>query len=76
MVFIGYELGTKGYKCFDPVNFKVIISRDVIFEEGEKWSWSKQVEGENSLTFLSNFLLDQVLEEDSASDEEDNEPHD
>ena len=41
MVFIGYELGTKGYKCFDPVNFKVIISRDVIFEEGEKWTWSK-----------------------------------
>ena len=26
MVFIGYELGTKGYKCFDPVNFKAIIS--------------------------------------------------
>ena len=26
MAFIGYELGTKGYKCFDLVNFKVIIS--------------------------------------------------
>ena len=26
MIFIGYELGTKAYKCFDPVNFKVIIS--------------------------------------------------
>ena len=76
MAFIGYELGTKGYKCFDPVNFKVIISRDVIFEEGEKWSWSKQVEGENSLTFLPDFLPDQGLEEDSASDEEDNELHD
>ena len=35
MLFIGYELGTKAYKCFDPINFKVIISRDVIFEEGE-----------------------------------------
>ena len=40
MIFIGYELGSKAYRCFDPVNSKVIISRDVIFEEGEKWTWS------------------------------------
>ena len=76
MVFMGYELGTKGYKFFDPVNFKVIMSRDVIFEEGEKWTWSTQLEGTNSFTFLPDFLPDQSLEEDSASDEEDNAPHD
>ena len=74
MVFIGYELGTKGYKCFDPINFKVIISRDVIFEEGEKWTWSTQVEGTNSFTFLPDFLYDHSLEEDTASDGEDNSP--
>ena len=44
MLFIGYELGTKAYRCFDSVNFKVTISRDLIFEEGEKWTWSKQGE--------------------------------
>ena len=42
MIFIGYELGSKAYHCFDPVNSKVIISRDVIFEEDEKWTWSTQ----------------------------------
>ena len=26
MIFIGYELGSKAYRCFDPVNLKVIIS--------------------------------------------------
>ena len=31
MVFIGYELGTKAYRCLDPLSFKVTISRDVIF---------------------------------------------
>ena len=76
MVFIGYELGTKGYKCFDPVNFKVTISRDVIFEEGEKWTWSTQEEGTNLFTFLPNFLSDQHVEEDITSDEEDNSPPD
>ena len=33
MILIGYELGTKAYRCLDPTNFKVTISRDVIFEE-------------------------------------------
>ena len=33
MVFIGYEVGTKAYWCFDPVNATVHISRDVLFEE-------------------------------------------
>ena len=36
MVFIGYEVGTKAYCCFDPVNTSVHISRDVVFEEGAK----------------------------------------
>ena len=74
MVFIGYELGTKGYKCFDLVNFKVTISRDVIFEEGEKWTWSTQEEETNLFTFLPNFVSDQSVEEDITSDEEDNSP--
>ena len=31
MIFIGYELGTKAYRCLDPLTLKVTISRDVIF---------------------------------------------
>ena len=58
MIFIGYELGTKAYKCFDLVNSKVIISRDAIFEEDDKWTWSTQGENSIPLTFLPNFLSD------------------
>ena len=58
MIFIGYELGTKVYKCFDLVNSKVIISRDAIFEEDEKWTWSTLGENSLPLTFLPNFLSD------------------
>ena len=53
MIFIGYELGTKAYKCFDSVNSKVIISRDAIFEEDEKWTWSTQCENSSPLTFIT-----------------------
>ena len=71
MIFIGYELRSKAYRCFDLVNSKVIISRDVIFEEDEKWTWSTQGEHSLPLTFLPNFLSDQGLEDQiEPSDEE------
>lgn len=40
MIFIGYEVGTKAYKFFDPQENKVPISRDVIFEEDTQWEWN------------------------------------
>jgi len=30
---------TKAYKLFDPMSKKVIVGRDVIFEEDKGWSW-------------------------------------
>ena len=32
-VFIGYDEKFKGYKLFDPTNNKLIVSRDVQFDE-------------------------------------------
>lgn len=31
MIFIGYDSESKAYRCFDPVNRKLVISRDVRF---------------------------------------------
>ena len=39
MVFLEYERGTKGYRCFNPTTHKVHLSRDVIFNEGHKWNF-------------------------------------
>jgi len=33
MVFIGYESGTKGYRFYDPTTKRLVVSRDVIFDE-------------------------------------------
>ena len=52
MVFIGYEIGTKAYSCFDPVNASLHINRDVVFEEGAKWDWSNQEGSVMTLTFM------------------------
>ena len=39
MVFVGYERGTKGNRCFNPTTHKAHLSLDVIFEEGRKWNF-------------------------------------
>ena len=40
MVFLGYEHGSKAYRLFDPVANRVVVSRDVVFDEGASWNWS------------------------------------
>ena len=33
MVFAGYEVCSKAYRCFETINESVHVSRDVVFEE-------------------------------------------
>jgi transposase InsO family protein len=40
MVFIGYEAGSKAYRMFDPERRKLVVARDVVFEEDRPWDWS------------------------------------
>jgi hypothetical protein len=44
-VFVGYEEGSKAYRVFDPVENKLYITRDVVFEEEKKWAWSANGDG-------------------------------
>ena len=52
MVFIGYEVGSKAYHCFDPINGSVHVSRDVVFEEDGQWNWERKGEHVPNLTFF------------------------
>ena len=67
MILIGYELGTKAYRCLDPRNFKVTISRDVIFEESHNWDFS-QPRGQHidlTLTSTSNLVYSYEVSADN-----------
>jgi hypothetical protein len=40
MVFIGYELGSKAYRAYDPMLKRVHVTKDVVFNEQSQWDWS------------------------------------
>jgi transposase InsO family protein len=43
-VFIGYDEKTKSFKLFDPIEKKVVVSRDVQVNEESAWDWKNQKE--------------------------------
>jgi hypothetical protein len=38
-IFFGVSDESKAYRLFDPISHKIIISRDVVFEEDQCWDW-------------------------------------
>ncbi|KAL1219423.1 Retrovirus-related Pol polyprotein from transposon TNT 1-94 [Cardamine amara subsp. amara] len=57
LVHLGTEPGSKAYRLMDPTNRKIIISRDVVFDEDKIWKWNGQG-GENDKedgTFVLRF---------------------
>ena len=41
-IFFGYGDRIMGYKLCNPITNKVIMSRDVIFEEEGMWDWEQE----------------------------------
>lgn len=38
-IFFGVSDESKAYRFFDPISKKNVVSRDVVFEEAQQWSW-------------------------------------
>jgi Reverse transcriptase (RNA-dependent DNA polymerase)/gag-polypeptide of LTR copia-type/Integrase core domain/GAG-pre-integrase domain len=41
-IFVGYPDGTKGYRLYNLEKKKLVISRDVIFDEKAFWNWEEE----------------------------------
>lgn len=46
LVYFGSEPGSKAYRLFDPSTRKIIVSRDVVFDEKATWAWNSGLEDE------------------------------
>lgn len=40
LVHLGIEPGSKAYRMLEPTSRKIVVSRDVIFEENKGWKWN------------------------------------
>ena len=49
-ILLGYSEETKGYRLYDPIEKRVVVSRDVSFEEEKEWDWGEK--------FQEQILLD------------------
>ncbi|PKA46730.1 Retrovirus-related Pol polyprotein from transposon TNT 1-94 [Apostasia shenzhenica] len=38
-IFVGYSDETKGYRLYNPKTEKLIVRRDIIFQENNSWNW-------------------------------------
>lgn len=41
-IFSGYDKRSKAYRLYNPLTKKLIISRDVEFDESDYWRWSEE----------------------------------
>ncbi|WZZ50841.1 hypothetical protein YC2023_050948 [Brassica napus] len=41
LVHLGTEPGSKAYRLLDPSTRRIIVSRDVVFDENQSWKWTE-----------------------------------
>lgn len=51
LVYFGVEDGSKAHRLYDPRTNRIVISRDVVFEESKMWEWSSALGDDNSVDF-------------------------
>ncbi|KAJ6715423.1 hypothetical protein OIU85_026875 [Salix viminalis] len=64
-VFVGYGSCEKGYRVYNLLTKKIVLSRDVIFDEDKSWNWkTNQVESVSTcISFAGNEETDEDDEE-------------
>ena len=50
-MYFGVEEGSKAHRLYDPNTNKIIVSRDVVFEEAKMWNWNLALDSDNSVEF-------------------------
>ena len=73
LVHLGTEPGSKAYRMYNPTTRKIIVSRDVIFDESKMWNW-KNIASENRGSFnvtlrtFGNRGINRELDNESTCD--------
>ncbi|GAU33542.1 hypothetical protein TSUD_143350 [Trifolium subterraneum] len=67
-IFLGYSSNSKGYRIYNLETKKILVSRDVQFDEFSKWNWEKsQTEGSSKVMSTEDSLEDQNSEDEGEN---------
>ncbi|GMI80809.1 ARABIDOPSIS THALIANA UDP-GLUCOSYL TRANSFERASE 85A1 [Hibiscus trionum] len=69
-IFIGYDERSKAYRLYNPLTKKLIILRDVEFDEAEYWIWSSEEKKIEGLFFNENQDDDDFINQDEQGDDQ------
>ncbi|CAJ2658384.1 unnamed protein product [Trifolium pratense] len=53
-IHLGVSEESKAYKLYNPKEKKIIVSRDVVFEENKSWNWDKKAESSKNVQYGSD----------------------
>ena len=56
IVHLGTEPGSKAYRLLDPATRKIVVSRDVVFDEKQSWKWT-ETEVKETESYVVDFGL-------------------
>jgi hypothetical protein len=62
-IFVGYEEGSKAYRVYDPVGKRLIVTRDVAFEERHAWKWDSET-NDTDLRSPATFAVEYATEDE------------
>jgi len=65
-IFVGYSSSSKAYKVYQPQTGKIIVNRDVFFNEEEKWNWEQT---KKTFTSMQKSSLSSQTREEQASEQ-------
>lgn len=73
-IFVGYSSVSKAYKVYHPQSGKVIVSRDVHFNEDQQWDWKNPQRTIGSFNNIGNDHLEKQTTELCENELEDDPP--
>ncbi|PNY01730.1 copia-type polyprotein, partial [Trifolium pratense] len=71
-VHLGLSEESKAYKLYDPERKKIIISRDVVFEESKGWNWNKSSDKKEEHSSNNEILSDEEIDTTAPAIADDN----
>ena len=62
-MFLGVSGESKVYKMYDPITRKIIISRDVQFDERSTWDWRSTNTHQNTVNHDADAIYEEIEEQ-------------